>query len=256
MSAPAVTEKLSQIAHNMATHAVSNLNSMDNVTVLIILLRGGPVSCPMDLSVSPAVVGSSSSSATAAQTGGSKASSRSSSRGASPVFPESAFQTDSATIGSTSSTAGADAKTAVGSRWSPISSSEATDAAGSSSSGIAMGAAPSRTKQDTAGIGKSTGIISIGIISYLFSRILLLLLVDWQAPTVVFPRGSSLPPTTTSTTTNSSTSSVSNYRIDAAATGTSASSAPPSVGLKKGSSGSSWEDDADLMDFLSDDRNF
>ena len=56
MSAQAVTEKLSQIAHNMATHAVSNLNSMDNVTVLIILLRGGPVSCPIDLSVPPAVV--------------------------------------------------------------------------------------------------------------------------------------------------------------------------------------------------------
>lgn len=41
--------RLSQVANNMAVHSVSNLNSMDNVTVLILLLSGGPASCPVRL---------------------------------------------------------------------------------------------------------------------------------------------------------------------------------------------------------------
>jgi hypothetical protein len=49
-----VHTRLSQVAHNMAMHAVSTLNSMDNVTVLIILLCGGPERCPIDLTA-PAV---------------------------------------------------------------------------------------------------------------------------------------------------------------------------------------------------------
>lgn len=41
-----VSTRLSQVANNMAVHAVSNLNSQDNVTVLIILLCGGPAGYP------------------------------------------------------------------------------------------------------------------------------------------------------------------------------------------------------------------
>lgn len=50
LGAESTKTRLSQIAHNMAVHAVSGLNSMDNVTVVIVLLRGGPASCPLDLS--------------------------------------------------------------------------------------------------------------------------------------------------------------------------------------------------------------
>lgn len=41
-----VSTRLSQVANNMAVHAVSNLSSQDNVTVLIILLSGGPAGYP------------------------------------------------------------------------------------------------------------------------------------------------------------------------------------------------------------------
>jgi hypothetical protein len=57
LSAEALSGRLAQIAHNMAMNAVSNLGSLDNVTVLIVLLRGGPASCPVDVSqkLAPAV---------------------------------------------------------------------------------------------------------------------------------------------------------------------------------------------------------
>lgn len=41
--------RISQVANNVAVHSVSNLNSMDNVTLLIIILSGGPASCPVQL---------------------------------------------------------------------------------------------------------------------------------------------------------------------------------------------------------------
>lgn len=44
-----INMRLSQVANNIAVHSVSNLNSMDNVTVLIILLSGGPTSSPVKL---------------------------------------------------------------------------------------------------------------------------------------------------------------------------------------------------------------
>lgn len=55
LSAEVASTRLSQVAHNMAMHAVSTLNSMDNVTVLIVLLCGGPERCPLDLSAPPAL---------------------------------------------------------------------------------------------------------------------------------------------------------------------------------------------------------
>lgn len=41
--------RLSQVANNIAVHSVSNLGSMDNVTVLIILLNNAPATCPVRL---------------------------------------------------------------------------------------------------------------------------------------------------------------------------------------------------------------
>ncbi len=44
-----INMRLSQVANNIAVHSVSNLGSMDNVTVLIILLNNAPVYCPVKL---------------------------------------------------------------------------------------------------------------------------------------------------------------------------------------------------------------
>ena len=41
--------RLSQVANNIAVHSVSKLGSMDNVTVLIILLNNAPAYCPVKL---------------------------------------------------------------------------------------------------------------------------------------------------------------------------------------------------------------
>jgi hypothetical protein len=60
LSAEAMSGRLAQIAHNMAVHAVSSLGSLDNVTVLIVLLRGGPASCPLDVSQKVSSASSSS----------------------------------------------------------------------------------------------------------------------------------------------------------------------------------------------------
>jgi hypothetical protein len=46
IGAEEISNRLSQAANNIAVHAVSNLNSMDNVTVLIVLLSGGPAAIP------------------------------------------------------------------------------------------------------------------------------------------------------------------------------------------------------------------
>jgi hypothetical protein len=60
LSAEALSGRLAQVAHNMAVHAVSSLGSLDNVTVLIVLLRGGPASCPIDVSQKVPVASSTS----------------------------------------------------------------------------------------------------------------------------------------------------------------------------------------------------
>ena len=44
-----INMRLSQVANNIAVHSVSNLGSMDNVTVLIILLNNAPAYCPVKL---------------------------------------------------------------------------------------------------------------------------------------------------------------------------------------------------------------
>ena len=46
VGADVISMSLAQIANKVAVHSVSSLGSMDNVTVLIVLLKGGPVAQP------------------------------------------------------------------------------------------------------------------------------------------------------------------------------------------------------------------
>lgn len=46
VGADVINRSLAQIANKVAVHSVSSLGSMDNVTVLIVLLKGGPAAQP------------------------------------------------------------------------------------------------------------------------------------------------------------------------------------------------------------------
>lgn len=46
VGADVINRSLAQIANKVAVHSVSSLGSMDNVTILIVLLKGGPAAQP------------------------------------------------------------------------------------------------------------------------------------------------------------------------------------------------------------------